>query len=115
MYLIIQMKEELKEILNTNKKVILIASDFSKIEEALAILDMHKDIKVLSVDDRCGQHENVQVITRDEEREILDLYYMYEFSDKFLALENSSQYGSVFDYVEEGIISFDEAIRSLIS
>lgn len=97
------------------RKVILIASDFSRIEEALAILDMHKDIKMLSVDGRCNRHENAQVITRDEEREILDFYHMYEFSDKFLVLENSSQYGSVFDYVEAGIISFDEAIRSLIS
>ncbi len=53
MYLIVQMKEELKEILNTNKEVILIASDFSRIEEALAILDMHKYIKVLSVYGKC--------------------------------------------------------------
>ena len=73
MYLIVQMKEELKEILNTNKKVILIASDFSRIEEALAILDMHKYIKC------------------------------------YLCM------AGVFDYGEEGIISFDKAIRSLIS
>ena len=108
------LKDILTEKMELNRKVI-IASDFSRIEEALAILDMHKDIKVLSVDNRCGQHENAKVITRDEERELLDLYHMYEFSDKFLVLENSSQYGSVFDYVEDGIISFDEAVRSLIS
>ncbi len=98
-----------------NKKVILIASDFSKTEEALAILDVYKDIKVLSTNNMCSYHENAELITYSEEQELLDLYHLYEFSDRFLVLENSSMYGSVFHYVDEGVLSFDEAIRSLIS
>ena len=107
--------DELEATLKKNKKVILIASDFFKTEETLAILDVYKDIKVLSADDRCSQYDKAKLITYDEEQELLDLYHMYEFSDKFLVLENSHQYGSVFHYVDEGLISFEEAIKSLIS
>ncbi|WP_022755892.1 hypothetical protein [Butyrivibrio fibrisolvens] len=106
--------DKLMDTLSKNKKVILIASDFSKTEEALAILDVYKDIKVLSTDGSCSYHDNAEQISCGEEQELLDLYYLYEFSDKFLVFENSSNYGSVFHYVDEGMISFEEAINSLI-
>jgi hypothetical protein len=107
--------EELEVALNSNKKVVLISSDFPRIDETLDILDEYKNIRVLSADVVCNKFENAKVITKKEEQGLLNLYHMYDVSDKFLVLENSSQYGSVFDYVNEGIISFDEAIKMLIS
>jgi hypothetical protein len=108
-------RDKLEGTLKDNRRVLLIASDFSKTEEALAILDGYKDIKVLSTDPASAKHENVQEISVDQEKEFLDLYHMYEFSDKFLVLENSDQYGSMLNYVDGGLISFSEALKSLVS
>ncbi len=47
------LRDRLTAYLAQYRKVILIASDFSRIEEALAIPDMDKDIKVLSVYGKC--------------------------------------------------------------
>lgn len=108
-------RDKLEGTLKDNRRVILIASDFSKTEEALAILDGYKDIKVLCAVPGCAKFSNVQEISAKQEKELLDLYHMYEFSDKSLVLENGEQYGSMLNYVEGGLISFDEALKALIS
>lgn len=108
-------REKLEGTLKDNRRVILIASDFSKTEEALAILDGYKDIKILCSASGCTKYSNVQEISAKQEKELLDLYHMYEFSDKFLVLEDSKQFGSMLNYVEGGLISFDEELKALIS
>ncbi len=46
--------------------------------------------------------------------EFMEVYRSYEFSDKFVVLSESEQYGSIWNYVRNGIITVDEAFDQLI-
>lgn len=61
-------RDKLEGTLKDNRRVILIASDFSKTEEALAILDGYKDIKVLCSAQGHTKFSNVQEISAKQEK-----------------------------------------------
>ncbi len=42
------------------------------------------------------------------------MYYMYEFSECFMVLDGNNQFGSIFNYVAAGIITFEQAVGALI-
>lgn len=47
--------------------------------------------------------------SQSEESAIKKLYLMYEFSDKVRLLEGSTQYGNLQNYVETGLLTWEEA------
>lgn len=53
-------------------------------------------------------------IKESEYRDLLRLYYMYEFSDRFQVLSISSQYGSLFNYVDTEILDMEEVFQVLL-
>lgn len=54
-----------------------------------------------------------KVLLSSDMREF-EMYRMYEFSDRFIALSESAQYGGVWNYVRNGILTPDEALELLI-
>ena len=44
------------------------------------------------------------IISNEKQNQLRDLYYTYEFSDKFIVIDESKQYGSLHNYVKAGII-----------
>lgn len=54
------------------------------------------------------------LFSREEELSIKRLYLMYEFSDKVRLLEDSPQYGSLQNYVENGLLTPEEARRAAL-
>ncbi len=58
-----------------------------------------------------GNRDRVRIIS---DSELLKLYWTYEFSDRFIVLDDNNRYGSVWNYVREGILSAEEALESLI-
>lgn len=55
-----------------------------------------------------------KMFSREEEIDIKKLYLMYEFSDKVRLLEDSPQYGSLQNYVENGLITVEEAKKAAL-
>lgn len=43
------------------------------------------------------------------------LYTMYDFSDHFFLISKNLQYGSLLNYVKNGMITLEEAVQSYIS
>lgn len=52
-------------------------------------------------------------ITEEEQEQLLRLYHMYEFSDKFSVIGEEGAYGGLSRLVETGVISMEEAAEAL--
>lgn len=56
-----------------------------------------------------------QQITEEEKEQIINLYFTYEFSDKFTFVSrNNINYGGLFHFIDTGILSKEEAFEALI-
>lgn len=53
-------------------------------------------------------------ITKEELQTLKQLYCMYEFSDRFQVISWESQYGSLFNLVDTGILTMEEAFQALL-
>ncbi len=88
----------LSDDLKLYKKVILVAKHCPHKAQVLDLLRDKSDIKVY-----CGD---------EDEDKLLDLYNMYEFSNKFVVLDGCSQYGNLWNYVDSGMLTLEEAVDS---
>lgn len=66
-----------------------------------------KELSLSKVKDR----PEICVVT---DSDYLKLYRMYEFSDKFIVLSESEQYGSIWNYVRLGMISAEDALEQVL-
>ncbi len=55
-----------------------------------------------------------ELFSKEEEIGIKKLYLMYEFSDKVRLLEDSPQYGGLQNYVETGLLTWEEAKKAAL-
>ena len=54
-------------------------------------------------------------ITAQEQKQLSQLYRMYEFSDHFSVIAEESAYGSLFNLVENGLLNMEEAAEALFT
>ncbi|MBE5837062.1 hypothetical protein [Butyrivibrio sp.] len=106
-------KDKLERDLKKYKIVLLISSSFPQCKEVLCAFKENEDFHIycpfeMAVD--CSNAENISAVM---EKEMLDFYYMYEFSDRFWVVDNGQQYGSLLNYIKTGIMTFDEVVESI--
>lgn len=53
-------------------------------------------------------------ITKQQFEVLQDIYDMYEFSNRFHLISQQEQYGSMFNYVETGILTYGEMFEALL-
>lgn len=57
---------------------------------------------------------NSVVLSHECAMKLYNLYLTYEFSDCFTIFSDCKQYGSIFHYVDTGIITAEEAVRAIV-
>lgn len=55
-----------------------------------------------------------KIFSKEDGLGIKKIYLMYEFSDKVRLLEDSPQYGGLYNYVENGLLTQEEARRAAL-
>ncbi len=78
---------------------------------------IHRKILILSSGQRELSVDSITFwdITKEEKEQIINLYFTYEFSDKFLFISRRNiNYGGIFHFVDTGIIKMEEVIEALI-
>lgn len=53
------------------------------------------------------------VLSQESAMKLHQLYLTYEFSDCFMAFPDHEQYGTIFHYVDAGIMTAEEAVRAI--
>ena len=57
----------------------------------------------------------IRIVSSEEYYILRKLYFTYEFSDRFRLVEDTGKYGTMKNYIETGIITEEQAVRSLFS
>ena len=103
----------LKELIAAGKKVII----FNYNDQGLlySLRDGLSQKKYANVEIWQCFEEMSDYISRDEIDNILEMYHMYDFSDKVLVISDPDQFGSVFNYVKNGILSKEEMVKAVLA
>lgn len=78
----------------------------------------NKKILILSSKYMVSDIENItfQQITEEQIGNLIDFYFTYEFSDKFIFVSrDNTNYGGLLQFVDTGILSVKELFEALIS
>ena len=59
-------------------------------------------------------NDNEEYLSDTEMYDLLDLYRMYDFSDKIIVIADDLRYGGLHNYVKDGIITKDEMVTALL-
>ena len=57
---------------------------------------------------------NQQFLTQGEVDELICLYSTYEFSHRFRIISKDETYGNVFQLVESGLLTYEEALEAIL-
>ncbi len=104
-------KDKLEQDLGIYNKLILVDSAFDRAEEALSVLKDCMDVHVYSCIKPLVCAENIEMIDSEIEKCLLKLYYLYEFSNRFVVINENKQFGNVWSYVNADLITFEDAVR----
>ncbi len=53
-------------------------------------------------------------INEEAAKKLCTLYHIYEFADNFTILEKNSTFATIFNYVQTGILTLEEAWQALL-
>lgn len=115
-----------------------IAGDLKKFDSVLMIVDGDGDAEGLSqifckskalektskkvlilsaADIALAGHDGCEYrrINDEDQSAILQLYAMYDFSNRFQVLSDNSQYGGLLNYVKTGLMTIEEVFRAILA
>lgn len=116
--------EGLEEDLKEYEKILLVLDAEERVDKLLDMLLNSRSIKakkqkilvLYSGKQKIGMDTPVvqRMISREEAEALYGLYSMYEFSDRFQIISRTETYGDVFQLVDTGLITLEEAIEALL-
>ncbi|MBR3516858.1 MAG: hypothetical protein IKO10_11140 [Lachnospiraceae bacterium] len=74
----------------------------------------HDDIEVWHNNELFPNNEIVRFVSREELDAALDLYRLYDFSDKVIVMSDTELYGTLFNYIKTQIITPKELAEILL-
>ncbi len=107
----------MENLINTGKKIIIYdCSDEGLLESLYADIKDRKmnEIEIWHNLKENNQYNSLRWITREEMDEIIDIYRLYDFSDKVMLINTTSQYGSLFNYINENLLTKDEVSEAIL-
>jgi hypothetical protein len=109
--------QELNELVNEGKKIIIFNSQKLPLLRIMITTLMHeryKDILFWHTSELTSSAVNIKHITQEQMLQFLDLYYLYDFSDKVIVVSDSELYGSLNNYLNTEIITLEEIAEALL-
>lgn len=105
---------EIEKDLEQFDRILLITNEctslFPAVTDAINILVL--SISALPVES--DSHITYRQITKEQQTELLQTYHMYEFSDRFRIVSRDDQFGSIWNYVDAGVLTEQEALEALV-
>ncbi len=75
----------------------------------LANVEVWHDFDGISDSDKIKKKSSEQIC------EILKLYRLYDFSDRLFVISENPQYGNLFNYVKNGVLSSEELVEAWLT
>ena len=82
-----------------------------------ALLETSRRVVIISVVNMSIKYEKhiYRTVTELEMRILLEIYRLYESSDRLLLFTDSRNYGSTWNYVNNGLLSSEEMLDALMA
>ena len=103
--------------INNGKKIIITDSQNKKIIDLLCSGTIENDLSMMEIwhcTDSQNEKKMLHHISEMEMSELKRMHYMYDFSDKVIFISDSTQYGTLFNYVKTGILTEQEMVAALL-
>ena len=119
--LVLKMEEYIEEY---DKIILLKENKISNIQLSQAfccsniLKKIDKKVLLLSVsvlEEPKAESVVVKQITENECQNIMKLYSIYDFSDRFLILSTDNSYGDLFNFAKTGLITMEEAFQAFLN
>lgn len=107
---------QLERLISDGKKVLLFDSqDAVLLELFWKGLERHalSDVEIWHSLDDFAEKGSLRHITQKQVEEILEIYRLYEFSDRVSLVSKSPQHGGLFHYVENGLLTTEEMVDAI--
>lgn len=107
----------LKQGIKDKKNILIINTlDDEIINIILSKLDNHAldNIEIWHKFSHIAGDEHLVCVPEDEMTDVIGLYGLYEFSDKVSVISESTQYGSLYNYVKIGLLTKEEMVDALL-
>lgn len=107
----------LETMINNGIKVLLV--DYPDAEIVVLLLTALKNrnltmVQIWNYVEEVPKDKQLIYIPQKDMNEVLEMYRMYEFSDKVTVISDTSQYGSLFNYIKTGILTKEEMVDALL-
>lgn len=117
-----RMAEELEQYLDTKDIVILVDISGAKpMTDMLcasdAVSGTEKKLVIISTANYAKKPGNhiYRTVAEEEMKVLLDIYRSYEVSDHLVLLSDSRVYGSIWNYVRNGLLSIDDMFDVMLA
>ncbi len=113
------LKEEILEKIKqaSEKGIVFLYEDCEESYFAI-ILDKsaycNKKIEIWNSESAINSMPELAIVTKEEFEEVKKLYHTFEFSNRIIDVSNSSNYPSLFNYVNQGILTEEELVEALL-
>lgn len=101
---------QLKRLMSQYDRIFLVF-DKNLYELLVEKKDSESKILFLFPDDSFPEHERHLC---EDGKKFQELYFMYEFSDRFQVLSRSEYFGSMLNLVDVGILTYEELVEALL-
>lgn len=109
---------ELEEKIEKGYRIILYDLENEEIQKLLCDTIEAKNLPDIEIwcknADIKALHPYLRIVTKLELSEILDLYHLYEFTDKLIVLSDNPVYPSISNYILQGIMTTNEIVEALL-
>lgn len=102
-----EIKEKIENALKLYDLILLVESEESSSVGGLLG-------KLLNAQAFRESEKKILVLPSERYRDLVSLYHTYEFSDRFRMIGRSRQYGGLFNYVDNGLLTEAEAFALIL-
>ena len=77
--------------------------------------NIRKKVRVYSCNGiRYSGRISLVTVSPEDEKIMLKIYRTYEFSDRFYVINSNELYGSLFHYMDTGVLTVEDVIKALL-
>ena len=102
----------IKNLINDGKRLIFFDNYNTEILHILR--DRLKKSDFLDIEIWQNIEESEDYVLKSYMEDVLKIYRMYDFSDRILVISDSDQFGNMFNYVKNGLLSKEEMVEALL-
>ncbi len=112
-----QIIEKLNASINLGKIIIVFdldSLDYLQLLLSRLVLQNITNVEIWQAIEEKSSSQISKYVSKEVVDNTIKIYRMYDFSDKIMVLSNSEQYGSLLNYVKNGILTMEEMVDALL-